>query len=92
VEAGTSCLFLDQLPLEIRNRIYKLLLVSDKLTIHVDYGAMPQNGDYEVANQVLPYDRSPQILRTCKAISAEASEVLYEDNVFTVNFFSKHQM
>ncbi|TGO42571.1 hypothetical protein BHYA_0007g00710 [Botrytis hyacinthi] len=63
---------LDKLPLEVRRMIYKELLVNPVL------GTMKAiEADTEFGVEVI-YGLTPAILRTCRSIYEEASEVLYD--------------
>jgi hypothetical protein len=77
-----SCAFLNKFPSEIRDRIYKNLLISDELAKPRSIGL---NGvAHIVQNQ---YDLHPAILRTCNQIHDEASPILYEKNTFILELF-----
>ena len=71
-----------QLPGEIRNRIYELVLYhSDKITIRI------MTGTPEVANTYAynePIKHFLGLLSTCKQIRYEASPVFYEMNTFAL--------
>ncbi|PVH85471.1 hypothetical protein DL98DRAFT_527476 [Cadophora sp. DSE1049] len=72
--------FIVRVPLHIRIKIYEFALVnpflSDPESIH------PRRSQFGASVQ---YDLSPAILRVCKQIYNEASEVLYGKNVFVVS-------
>jgi hypothetical protein len=57
--------YFDKLPLEIRREIYKYLLVNPILAIE------------DALEKEIAYELDPAILRTCRQIHNEASEVLY---------------
>lgn len=61
------------LPPELRTMVYKELLLSDSAF------RLGHHGPYSHEKRRQLY---PQILRTCKSIFMEASEVLYGDNTF----------
>ncbi|TGO17970.1 hypothetical protein BTUL_0013g00430 [Botrytis tulipae] len=68
---------LDKLPLEVRRMIYKELLVNPVL------GTMKAiEADTEFGTEAI-YGLTPAILRTCRSIYKEASEVLY-DQIFII--------
>jgi len=70
------CYFLQKIPIEIRNKIYKLLLVSD---------AVSQPDSPNAKNGLTlssKYGLTPSILCTCRQIYLEASEVMYGSNTF----------
>lgn len=69
----SGCLFLDKLSLDIRDQIYRYLLLS------------PESNNIaplHIADPVYGYDLSLAILCVCKQIYEEGSRVLYAENVF----------
>ncbi|TGO49883.1 hypothetical protein BCON_0197g00150 [Botryotinia convoluta] len=60
--------------LELRRKIWKLLLFNPKL------GNVQQGSEWLISEEA--YDLSPEILRTCQNIYFEASEILYSCNTF----------
>lgn len=78
-----ACLFLDKIPLEIRDEVYSYLL-------SIDYTKRPV-GDDEKPSRVKRglgcghlYDLQPAVLRTNKQINKEARRFLYNDNLFVL--------
>ncbi|KAK4451261.1 hypothetical protein QBC34DRAFT_424111 [Podospora aff. communis PSN243] len=74
-----------QLPGEIRNRIYRLLLVqSDPIE------------NFLIHNPFPPYIGSPhvnlcgQLLRTCREIHSEATSILYGENTWSFTIYNNH--
>src|SRR6267378_3922920 len=61
-----------KLPLEIRNRVYRELLLSENSLRMVDLESADINGLH------------PVILRTCRQVYNEATKVLYEENEFRI--------
>lgn len=68
--------FLKKLPPEVRDEIYKLLLVNPELG--KNEAAMPDRFHTKFGLQ-------PAILRTCRKISDEALAVLYKENSFAIS-------
>lgn len=67
-----------KLPPEIRQKVYKELLVF------VPYNkALPQSAEHRSADPQLRRPQGVQILRVCKTIYYEAVDILYSKNVFT---------
>ena len=66
----------DDLPGEVRNQIYRFLLVNDK---HVDTEARR-------LGKAVTTDLNPVILRVCKKVYKEASSVLYRENKFRFDY------
>jgi hypothetical protein len=77
-----ECFFLEKIPREVRDHIYKLLLVNEVLaTIRsVD---RPKSINYIPEKK---FDLAPHLLRTCSQIFAEASKVLYKSNTFFLDW------
>lgn len=67
-----------KLPPEIRNEIYKHLLLAEK----------PIPGLNFVPGGTGPRGLHPNILATCSQIQREAQPILYEGNIMRVEFFS----
>ena len=66
-------IFFDKVPLEIREKIYRELLVNEEKALEINWrGHCDSKGKHLY----------PAILRTCKQAWAEASAVLYEQNHF----------
>lgn len=74
---GRPLPFLEKLPIEVRNEIYKLLLVNPLLGQPAGLTKL-SSGDYP------KYYLHLAILRTCQSILDEASSVLYGNNLFCV--------
>jgi len=70
------CYFLEKIPIEVKRLIYGYPLINPILSqcssIETD----------EVFGSRVAYGLSPNVLQTCKQIGLEASQVLYEENVF----------
>ena len=75
-----KCMFLDRLPLELRNKIYTLLLVSEDLSTYSDFR------DLTSFEPTFQYGLSPNIPRASRQIYEEASAILYGSNVFIIYF------
>ncbi|KAN0098374.1 hypothetical protein V8E51_014037 [Hyaloscypha variabilis] len=76
-DAG-KCFFLQTIPIEVRNHIYRYLLVTDILST-----SRAVQRPEVINDQFMDrYGIHPEILQTCKQVSKEASIVLYEMNVF----------
>jgi hypothetical protein len=76
-----ECFFLGKIPREVRDYIYKLLLVNEVL-------ATIRSVDRPKSINSIPekkFDLAPHLLRTCSPIYAEASKVLYESNTFILD-------
>ncbi|PQE23077.1 hypothetical protein CJF32_00004473 [Rutstroemia sp. NJR-2017a WRK4] len=96
VESAPAALFvpstmgtLDKLPLEIRREIYKYLLVNPVLG--TDEALEEEWSDSEAAfgGNFVPrtrYRLTPAIIRTCRQVHSEASEILYSQ-VFIAHCF-----
>lgn len=76
---GTGSQFLDILPPEIRNEIYKYLLSNPLLADAIGSNQITHGTPTAVWT---PYYLSPALLRTCRQIYEEASVILYEFNTF----------
>ena len=76
--SNSDCPFLDKVPIDIRTQIYKELLVSniigtaDSVSRGANYGADTKYGLF------------PHVLRVCRQIYVEASDVLYKENTFYI--------
>ena len=66
----------DDLPGEVRNQIYRILLVNDR---YVDTEA-------HRLGRALRTDLLPVILRVCKRVYKEVSSILYGENLFRFNY------
>ncbi|KAF7955635.1 hypothetical protein EAE96_004561 [Botrytis aclada] len=81
MDSNNDCPFLDKVPIEIRTKIYKELLVNeilgtaDSVSRSASYGADTK------------YGLSPNVLRVCHKIYKEASYVLYNKNTFYIACF-----
>jgi hypothetical protein len=84
-----ECQFLAKLPPEIRNKIYRLLLVNPDLA---ERSCVEKDNQFrrQTSGEPVAYELSPALLTTCKQIYREASHVLYEENVFLISFADKH--
>ncbi|KAN0098364.1 hypothetical protein V8E51_014027 [Hyaloscypha variabilis] len=81
-----TCSFFEKLPLEVRNEIYKLLLVNCMLgQSDLDYYAIDEDG-----SRVVKYGLSISILSTCRQAYNEASKILYECNTFYIYCMGNH--
>lgn len=76
--------FLKKLPVEIRIKIYKLLLVNPELGESSSIGKDVAFGDNK------KFELSPAILRTCRTINAEADPILYGCNTFVMECIGAH--
>jgi hypothetical protein len=72
----SSSPFLTKLPVEIRIKVYKLLLVNPELGESSSIGKKVEFGKSK------KFELSPAILRTCKTIRNEADPILYGSNTF----------
>ncbi|KAF7955621.1 hypothetical protein EAE96_004547 [Botrytis aclada] len=85
---STSCSFFSKLPLEARNMIYELLLVNPilgKSCSVADRTCMPRHPQQHGPSQLpLKYELESQVLRVCRAMYVEASEILYGSNPFYI--------
>ena len=80
-EKKGDCLFLTKVPREIREEIYKLLLVNEVLgTPHAVRDSHLSSFRRETV--VEKYDLHPSILRICRKISEEGYAILYGSNTF----------
>ncbi|KAB8296723.1 hypothetical protein EYC80_002143 [Monilinia laxa] len=87
-QPGTISPFFEKFPLELRNEIYKYLLIDPILGTSQSVGfyksfenaRCPWSPSQTV--QRPQYDISPQILRVCHAMYKEGSEILYGLNTF----------
>ncbi|KAI9645479.1 hypothetical protein NHQ30_006218 [Ciborinia camelliae] len=78
IQAKSTSPFLKKLPIEIRLKIYELLLVNPKLSETDSIGKAVNYG------KDLKFDLTPMILCTCKAIRNEAEPILYGSNTFVL--------
>ncbi|ESZ94637.1 hypothetical protein SBOR_4984 [Sclerotinia borealis F-4128] len=78
IQTRSTSPFLRKLPVEIRLRIYELLLVNPKLSETESIGKRVNNG------KDAKFELTPAILCTCKAIQSEAEPVLYGSNTFVI--------
>ncbi|TVY33009.1 hypothetical protein LSUB1_G007574 [Lachnellula subtilissima] len=76
---NTNSRFLDKLPIEIRNEVYKYLLYNTMLADLAHVYVVPRGLS---GSKYVAYNLSPAILQTCRQVNAEASIVLYEINKF----------
>lgn len=76
--SDTPCCLLSRLPIEIRNQIYSLLLVSPLISQPDSINRTSTHGT------TIKLDLSPSILRANRQIYHEASEILYGSNTFRV--------
>jgi len=76
---ASKCYFLDTIPIEVRNMIYKLLLVNPIL------GTPASITKKDSFGKDTKYGLEPSILGTCQQILSEASSILYEKNTFYVS-------
>lgn len=80
-----ECFFLEKIPREVRDHIYKLLLVNKVLATN---RSIDRSNSRPIAINYIPekkFDLAPQLLRTCSQIYAEASKILYESNTFILD-------
>ncbi len=80
-----ECFFLEKIPREVRDHIYKLLLVNEVLATNrsIDRTSSRTNGINYIPEK--KFDLAPQLLRTCSQIYAEASKMIYESNTFILD-------
>ncbi|KAK0100946.1 hypothetical protein ONS95_013063 [Cadophora gregata] len=71
--------FLKKLPLEVRRMVYGYLLVNPLLS---QIEAIESRFESRANHQ---YELCPAVLRTCRQVYQEASDVLYEKNTFIVS-------
>ncbi|TGO35252.1 hypothetical protein BHYA_0165g00240 [Botrytis hyacinthi] len=87
-QSTTGCSFFDKLPPETRNMIYKLLLVNPilgKSCSVADRTSSPKSPPPNGPSQPpLKYELESQVLRICRAMYLEASEILYGSNTFYI--------
>ncbi|RAL66273.1 hypothetical protein DID88_005944 [Monilinia fructigena] len=76
IRARSTSTFQKKLPTEIRMKIYKSLLVNQKLSEIESIGKASNHG------KSLKFELTPAILQTCKAIQNEAEPILYGSNIF----------
>jgi hypothetical protein len=75
------CYFLEKVPLELRQEIYKLLLIDVNGVLAMPHEFEPLDaGEPELV--VTEYGLFPAILSTCRQISQEGAEILYGMNTF----------
>lgn len=73
---GNTCFSFMYIPVEIRLKIYRLLLTNPILGTPASCPTAAKNG------KLVKYDLSPAILRVSKQVYAEAVDVLYCENTF----------
>jgi hypothetical protein len=80
--AAPPCYLLQNIPVEVRNQIYKEVLVSDVLSSSRAY-----RHPRRARNQppTLDYGLSPVVLRTCRKMYEGGSEILYGMNKFIID-------
>ncbi|KAM0181990.1 hypothetical protein ACHAPF_001516 [Botrytis cinerea] len=78
IQATSTSPFMKKLPVELRLKIYKLLLVNPKLSEADTIGKAAEYG------KCVKFELTPTILRTCKAIHDEAEPILYGSNTFII--------
>ncbi|KAK8907330.1 hypothetical protein ACHAQE_004471 [Botrytis cinerea] len=78
IQATSTSPFMKKLPVELRLKIYKLLLVNPKLSEADTIGKAAEYG------KCVKFELTPAILRTCKAIHDEAEPILYGSNTFII--------
>ncbi|CAD6454083.1 a71dadd4-ea1e-42aa-b844-17f2239db407 [Sclerotinia trifoliorum] len=76
IQAKSTSIFMKKVPVELRLRIYKLLLTNPKLSKIESIG---KTADY---GKAVKFELAPAILRTCKVIRDEAEPILYGSNTF----------
>ncbi|KAF7913552.1 hypothetical protein BELL_0265g00130 [Botrytis elliptica] len=85
---STGSSYFEKLPQEARDMIYELLLVNPvlgKSCSVADRTSSPRRTPPHGQSQPpLKYELEPQVLRVCRAIYLEASQVLYESNTFYI--------
>lgn len=79
---GQECQFLDKLPRELRDKVYRHELFNPNLAerIIIEQDASGSRGES------FEYKLTPALLRTCKQIYREASYILYRENTFLISF------
>jgi hypothetical protein len=82
------CLF-EKLPRELRDRIYKCLLVNPDLSTTKYLKGWRQAPEDEDRGATFKFGLSPQILRVCNLAHIEAKSILYDYNTFVVEFATK---
>lgn len=75
-----QCLFLQKLPAELRNEIYRLVLVEN-------------SDDHPVQNLSRLYDNAsptldPPLLKTCRQIREETSTIFWQENMFFIEILN----
>lgn len=88
MEKNNKCYFINKLPLEIRNEVYKLLLVNEELASPVELYRW-HGRKHKIEKQ---YRLEPSILRTCRQINTEAGAILYNENTFVADFTCKDEV
>lgn len=84
-----TCPLLKKLPIEVRNQIYKLLLINEVLSINRSINRSVNR--FHPRRRAINYtpeekfDLEPQLLRTCHQIYVEASRILYGSNTFIID-------
>jgi hypothetical protein len=91
----SACSFLDRLPREIRDQIYSHVLVSDKGIAHIPPCDM-QGTDIRPVGDALDVVKwfsstrtliDTSLLRVNKAVYEEASEILFRENIVTLDLY-----
>lgn len=82
------CYFFDKAPREVRDRIYKYLLVDFDLSTTKFLSRWGPEEERKISEtmRTAKYELSPQILRVCRQALDEALPILYESNTFIVDF------
>jgi hypothetical protein len=85
-EPQPICHFLKKFPIEVRNKIYELLLVNPILRHCTStLSELESNATgWGFHTEYRKYGLSPNILLTCRQVYAEASKILYGSNSFYV--------
>ncbi|APA05455.1 predicted protein [Sclerotinia sclerotiorum 1980 UF-70] len=78
IQAKSTSIFMRRLPVELRLKIYKLLLTNPKLS---EVESIGKTADF---GKDVKFELSPAILRTCKVIRDEAEPILYGSNTFVL--------
>lgn len=78
IQANSTSPFMKKLPIELRLKIYELLLVNSKLSETDSIGKGVEYG------KAIKFELTPGILGTCKAIRDEAEPILYGSNTFVI--------
>ncbi|KAF7872636.1 hypothetical protein EAF04_003553 [Stromatinia cepivora] len=78
IQAKSTSTFMKKLPVELRLKIYKLLLTNPKLSETESIGKTVEYG------KTVKFELAPAILRTCKVIRDEAEPIIYGSNTFII--------